>query len=98
MIHYSCDFCGQPIRREEMRFEVRIEVRLACDEEFELGPEAFEDAADLPGWVEDDGLPPLEDDPACRAFRFDLCPRCQAAFLSDPLARSPRGRLNRFEN
>jgi len=95
MIHYTCDFCGHPIRHEENRFEVSIEVRLASEEEEGIAPDLLDDPCDAVDWIEGSGL---EDDPFYRLFRFDLCPRCQAAFLTDPLARTRRQHLRHFEN
>ena len=99
MIHYSCDFCGNDIPREEARFEVRIEVRLAFDDEIAFPPELLEEGAwDLLDGIESEGLAASDGSVELRVFRFDLCPACQAAFLNDPLARSRRVGLRHLEN
>ncbi|MHC5035973.1 MAG: hypothetical protein ACYTHM_01540 [Planctomycetota bacterium] len=100
MIHYTCDFCGQPIRRADLRFEVRIEVRVAHDPSAEIPslPDLHEDEA----WdfleVFDEGDEPILDEDAYRVFQFDMCPDCQRAFLTDPLSRPRRVDLQHFEN
>jgi hypothetical protein len=92
MIHYSCDFCSKPIPREDLRFEVRMEVRVAGDAVDELDP--------MSELLDEDGLEAfdLAEPDAYRVFRFDLCADCHATFLNDPLSRSRRVSLKHYDN
>jgi hypothetical protein len=85
MIHYTCDFCGCPIPPDEPRFEVRIEVRLSGDED---DPDWGDFDLDVCECFEPEGgecpLEPGEE--ILQTLRFDLCPACQAAFLTNPPA------------
>ena len=98
MIHYSCDLCGTPIGSEDLRFEVKIEVRVAgaftgedVDESDFAGGELEEilEAAEGEEGIEGD---------VYRVFRYDLCTHCHSAYLSDPLSRMRRIGLRHMEN
>ena len=97
MIHYSCDLCGEPIRQEDHRFEVKIEVRMASEEP--MGPCDLMDGelGDLFDFVDEIDSVEFGAD-AYRVLRFDLCHRCHAAYMSDPLFRQRRLGLRHFEN
>lgn len=98
MLHFSCDSCGQPL--SDQRFVVRLEVFPA----FEPDPvvEADLDADHLQEIAAE--LSDLEltgeelEDLHARAFRYDLCPRCHAQYVKDPLRRDALRRLNFSEN
>lgn len=97
MIHYSCDFCGNPIRSGETRFEVRIEVRHGSPDDPDACVELPDDADGVLAWLEDEGFA-LSGEPANRCLRFDLCPDCQAAFLAEPLARPRTAGFRAYDN
>jgi hypothetical protein len=99
MIHFSCDLCGVPIGPEDLRFEVKIEVRVAagaaCGEDVDL---------DLPGTDPEEAIEAEDADPAAldagvyRVFRYDLCSHCHESYLNDPLSRTRRLGLRHLEN
>lgn len=85
----SCDKCGKALLLEEdVRYEVRIDVRAAYDP-LELTSEDLardrtaeirELAASLARLSAADAQ-----DQVHRALRFDLCPACQKTYLESPL-------------
>ena len=86
---FTCDRCGKGLLREEsVRYELRIDVRAAYDP-LELTSKDL--ARDLRGKADRlardlENLSAEEaQDQVHRAFRFDLCPPCQKAYLKDPL-------------
>ena len=97
MIHYSCDLCGCPIGSEEVRFEVKIEVRVAgvCPEEDD---EDDDEGPDLEEILEEAEEREGEDGDVYRVFRYDLCCDCHQAYLSDPLSRTRRLGMRHMEN
>lgn len=102
MIHYSCDLCGAPLDSTEQRFVVKIEVYAAADEN--SGATDEDDLDDLDNSLEQltESLsqpgPEAVDEASYRGFRFDLCPRCQRRYLTDPLFRAAKKRLGFSEN
>lgn len=94
MIHFSCDVCGRPLGRDERRHEVRIEIRVGCSPDELAGAEL--------DFLDDDELdapdPGLLDEDYFRVFRFDLCDRCHAGYVRDPLSGARRLRLRQYEN
>lgn len=85
----TCDGCGKRLLvQEDVRYEVRIEVRAAYDplevtaEDIARDHEAeirrlLEQMKDM---GEDEAM-----DQVYRRFRFDLCPPCQREYLRNPL-------------
>lgn len=98
MLHFSCDLCGQPL--DDRRYVVRLEVFPAFDPEditeADLAGDHLQEVADELHVMELTGAQ-LED---CNSkeFRFDLCTRCHAKYLKDPLGREALRRLNFSEN
>lgn len=105
MIHYSCDLCGAPLEGLDQRYVVKIEVYAAADEPVHAAPEDLEALDDeLEDITESlshaNPEPPVQ--PAVgnsyRGFRFDLCPRCQRRYQTDPLFRAAKKRMGFSEN
>jgi hypothetical protein len=98
MLHFSCDLCGQPL--DERRYVVRLEVFPAFDpediSEADLHGDHLQEVADELHEMEITGAQ-LEDCNS-KTFRFDLCTRCHAKYLKDPLGREALRRLNFSEN
>ena len=94
MIHYTCDFCGCPIPPDEPRLEVRIEVRLSGDDGDDWNP--LDVDLELCECLDADPAScPLEPgEEVLQTLRFDLCPDCQAAFLTNPPAPAPARRMS----
>jgi hypothetical protein len=98
MLHFSCDLCGQPL--DDHRYVVRLEVFPAFDPEniteADLADDHLQEVADDLNLMELTGGQ-LEDC-SSKTFRFDLCTRCHAKYLKDPLGREALRRLNFSEN
>jgi hypothetical protein len=93
MDRLTCDLCGNGLLLDgEVRYEVKIDVTCAYDP-MELTSEdlARDHASDLKNLVESMKSLSEEDamDQVHRAFRFDLCGRCQKEYLRNPLRRVP---------
>ncbi|MCU0723309.1 MAG: hypothetical protein MUC63_06805 [Planctomycetes bacterium] len=100
MIHFSCDLCGAPIGPEDLRFEVKIEVRVAGGAACADGDEAELSGTELEEILEAEEAADPEDPEGgiYRLFRYDLCAHCHEAYLSDPLSRTRRLGLRHLEN
>ncbi len=88
----TCDICKCGLLIDsDVRYEVKIEVKCAYDP-MEITDEdlARDSAAEMKRLMEQmKGMTEQEAmDQVYRAFRFDLCPRCQRAYITDPLRRS----------
>lgn len=101
MIHFTCDMCGRPLQSEaDTRYVVKIEVHAAYDP-LELTPEDLEEdrteeMEELLEQMADLQAEEVENQ-VYKAFRYDLCPDCQAAYMKDPLGKAVRLRA-RFEH
>ena len=88
---FVCDRCGRPMDSGEQRFIARIEVYAAADplhiSEAELAGSASNALERLIEQCRDKTEEELMRDVHV-AFRYDLCRRCQLAFLANPLAVS----------
>jgi len=92
MDRLTCDVCGNGLLLDgEVRYEVKIEVVSAYDP-MEVTDEdlARDHEAEMKALVEKmkDMTQEQAMDPVYRAFRFDLCGRCQREYLRDPLRRN----------
>jgi hypothetical protein len=95
MSDLACDRCGRSLLvDEDVRYEVKIEVWAAYDP-MEISREALEgrDLDDeiqrLVAACENRTADELEAE-VHKAFRFDLCLRCQRQFVRDPLGKMMR--------
>lgn len=88
MITHFCDRCGQPIEKGELRFVARIQVQAAADlleiTAEDLRTSRKEEIERLlkqcEGMTEEELMRDVHVE-----FQFDLCRRCQRAFLANPL-------------
>jgi hypothetical protein len=100
MIHYSCDLCGAPLDGAGQRYIVKIEVYAAADGEdiahdnLEDLDESLEQLTESLSQADPDEV----EDANYRGFRFDLCPRCQRRYMSDPMFRAAKKRMGFSEN
>jgi hypothetical protein len=89
MNHLTCDLCGKEFEAaEEVRYEVRIEVRAAYDP-LRLGAEDMNknyraEIAKVLRQLEGLSTPEAQDQ-VFRAFDFDLCAACQRRYVENPL-------------
>jgi len=91
MIRYRCDRCGKDLPPGAAdRFVVRIEV-FAAEGPLEITDEELrkDHQAEIRRLVEQLSHTPIDEveDNVYRAFRFDLCDKCHAEYLRDPLPR-----------
>ena len=91
MIRYRCDKCGKDLPSGTAdRFVVRIEV-FAAEGPLEITAEDLEKdhRAEIRRTIEQLSKTPLDEveDKVYRSFRFDLCGRCHAEYLRDPLRK-----------
>lgn len=98
MLHFTCDCCGESIA--ENRFVVRLEIYPAHQSsglsEEDLQPDHLQALAQELN-SQADAEKDLEP-PRTRAFRYDLCQRCHARYVQDPLRVAGTKRLNFSEN
>ena len=102
MIHYTCDMCGKPLLVEDqVRYVVKIEVYAAYDTmditEEDLEEDHIEEMRELVEDMEDMTTEEVEEG-VYKTLRFDLCPRCKAIYLSDPLSQKQGRRIGFGEN
>jgi hypothetical protein len=89
MITHLCDRCGRPLEEGELRYVARIEV-FAAPDLVQVTPEelAGDTRAQIDRLVQQ--CEALSEEELMRdvyvSFKFDLCRRCQRAYLADPLA------------
>lgn len=85
MIYYICDGCGVRLKEESERFIISIDATRADDSSNEFGYDDYLSPEDNDGfWGLDDDED--NDDGPANSWRFDLCPKCYALYVSDPLA------------
>jgi hypothetical protein len=92
VIHFTCDLCGKRLNAgEDSRFVVKVEVYAAYDPmeitSEEMEEDRQEEIGDLLDEMADMEAEDLEDQ-VYKAFRYDLCAECHAAYLKDPLGKS----------
>ena len=92
MIQIHCDGCGKELRKGELHYTVKIDVRAAYDD-MEIGlADLFRDHRDelraLVDRFQDDDPKKLEET-IYKAFHLDLCPACQRMYIKDPLRFQP---------
>ena len=94
MLHFTCDMCGKVLLADEdTRYVVKIDVYAAYDPMELTNKDLEEDRTDEIQRLLDemaDMAPEGLEDQVYKTFRFDLCPECHAAYLKDPLGRTPR--------
>jgi hypothetical protein len=102
MIHFTCDLCGKDLTASgDQRFVVKIEAfpgygpDALSSEDLDIDP--MEAISEL--LQHDEGLSSEElADQAAKGFRYDLCPRCHAKFVKDPLGRDSLRTLDFSKN
>lgn len=92
MVVYRCDGCGAEMRKGDLRYRVKIDVRAAYDQlEIGLADLMRDHRKELIELVERlKGKDPKEiEDTIYKSFELDLCPRCQRAYVRGPLRFHP---------
>lgn len=92
MIAYRCDGCGVEMESKALRYTVDIEVRAAYDKLHvslaDLLRDHREEIVALIEKLKGKAADRLEES-VYRHIKLDLCPRCQRAFLKNPLRFHP---------
>jgi len=92
MEFYKCDGCGAEMRKGDLRYNVKIEVKAAYDT-MEIGlADLIRDHRDelvkLINELEDKKPSDVEKT-VYKGFHLHLCPRCQRAYIQDPMRFHP---------
>jgi len=103
MVHVTCDLCGKELRPgDDHRYVVKIEVFAAHDPaeitEADLDEDHMEAVSQLLRDMEENLVEPEDTEPACRNFRYDLCPECRKKFVRDPLGKEGAQKFDFSEN
>lgn len=88
MIEYKCDGCAKRMGKGELRYTVKIDVRAAYDEiEVGLADLVRDHRKEMIDLIEElrGQDPDAVEAQVYKGFTLDLCPRCQAIYLKDPL-------------
>lgn len=92
MQYYECDGCGRRLEKRGLRYTVTIDVRAAYDTmEVTLLDLVRNHRDELLRLIERLGEKGAEDLEAqvYKKLSLDLCPKCQRAYLEDPLRFQP---------
>ena len=92
MIQYRCDGCDREISPGSLRYTVTIDVRAAYNEaEIGLMELVQDHKAEMLALIEKlKGKTPKEiEETVYKGLKLDLCPRCQRAFIADPMHFHP---------
>jgi hypothetical protein len=96
MITISCDGCGVLLKKHGLRYTVKIDVRAAYDElEIGLADLVRDHDQEIRELIDQlSGKDPREvEETVYKLITLDLCPRCQRAFIRDPLHFHPERAL-----
>jgi len=89
---FRCDGCATEMKRGDLRYRVAIDVRAAYDELVvglsDLVRDHRADLEDLIEKLKGKGTQEIEES-VYKNFKLDLCPKCQRAYLKDPLRFHP---------
>ena len=89
---FRCDGCRTEMKRGDLRYRVTIDVRAAYDElVVGLADLVRDHRADLEALIkklENKRTQEIEES-VYKNFKLDLCPRCQRAYIKDPLRFHP---------
>jgi hypothetical protein len=91
MVHISCDLCGKDLTAMDApRFLVKIEVSAGYDPNLIRDDDLDHDPMEAVSALmrRDESLSSEElAAQSPKGFRYDLCQKCHAKFVKDPLAR-----------
>lgn len=92
MITITCDGCGTLLKKHGLRYTVKIDVRAAYDElEIGLADLVRDHDQEIRELIEKlaNRDPREVEETVYKLIQLDLCPRCQRAFIRDPLHFHP---------
>ena len=92
MVQYQCDGCGAPMAKGSLRYTITIDVRAAYDELqislMDLVRDHREEILRLIEQLRDRSATEVEEQ-VYKQITLDLCPRCQQAYIRNPLRFHP---------
>jgi len=92
MIAYRCDGCGKEMKKGDLRYTVKIDVRAAYDElVISLADLVRDHRAEILDLIErlKNKDPNEIEETVYKGFELDLCPACQRAYIRDPIRFHP---------
>jgi len=92
MISHTCDGCGKVLRKGDLRYTVKVDVRAAYDTlEIGLVDLVRDHETEIKALIEQLTTkdPSEVEESIYKFFNLDLCPSCQKSFILDPLRFSP---------
>jgi hypothetical protein len=92
MIVHRCDGCGKEMKKGDLRYTVKIDVRAAYDEmEIHLADLVRDHRAEILSLIErmKNKDPKKLEESVYKSFSLDLCPLCQRAYIREPLRFHP---------
>ena len=92
MVVHHCDGCGIALRKHQLRYRVRIDVRAAYDKlEIGLADLIKDHRAEMLKLIEQmrHKEPREIEESVYKGFELDLCPSCQRAYIKNPLRFHP---------
>jgi hypothetical protein len=92
MIVHRCDGCGKEMRKSDLRYSVKIDVRAAYGKmEISLADLVRDHRAEILALIErmENKDPKELEESVYKSFSLDLCPLCQRAYIRDPLRFHP---------
>jgi len=88
MTLYKCDICGKNLKKEELRYRIKIEACAVYEQNeihiADLIRNHQEEIIQLIKKMEEMSAEELEEQ-IYKKFEFDLCPNCHRAYLKNPL-------------
>ena len=100
MLKYICDICKKELKKDELKYEVKIEVKATYDTlEINLLDLLKNHKEEIQKLVEElRGADPqkLQDD-IYKTFNFHICYPCQQKYIKDPLGEKKNEPFRKFE-
>lgn len=88
----QCDGCGRELKKHQLRYTVKIDVRAAYDQlEIGLGDLIRDYRQEMIALIEKmrNKTPQEIEESVYKGLTLDLCPSCQRAFIRGPLRFHP---------
>ena len=92
MVHFTCDLCGKDLTAcSDPRYIVKIEAFAGFDPDEITETELDDDHMEAVSAILQRDAETMSSEelttPVQKLFRFDLCPKCHAKFIKDPLGK-----------
>lgn len=101
MNFYKCDSCGRNLKKEELRYRVKIEVSAIYEQNeihlADLIRNYQQEILQLLKKMEEMSAEELEEQ-IYKSFEFDLCPACHREYIKNPIHLTARNCLKDDEH